>query len=68
MDDITPTDTPDLPTDPAVVDAVVDDRTLMGTMLHYVFGDVDVMVFVVSVMVLVTVLIITTDFMMQGEE
>lgn len=46
-----------------IVDGVTDDRTLMGTTLHYVFGNVDVMVFIVSVMILATVLIIGTDFM-----
>lgn len=45
------------------VEEFVDDRTLMGTTLHYVFGNVDVMVFIVSVMILATVLIIGTDFM-----
>lgn len=45
------------------VEEVVDDRTLMGTTLHYVFGNVDVMVFIVSIMILATVLIIATDFM-----
>lgn len=61
----TPTD--DLITPPDdftnFVKEVVDDRTLMGTTLHYVFGNVDVMVFIVSVMILATVLIIGTDFM-----
>lgn len=45
------------------VEEIVDDRTLMGTALHYVFGNFEVMVFIVSVMVLVTLLIISTDFM-----
>lgn len=63
-DEITPTDTPleDVTTLIDVED-VVDDRTLMGTVLHYAFGDFDVMVLIVSIMVLSTVLIITTDFM-----
>lgn len=69
-DDLTPTD--DLLTpqddvtnliDPEMIVEVVDKRTLMGTTLHYVFGNVDVMVFIVSIMILVTVLIIGTDFM-----
>lgn len=61
-EEITPTD--DLLTPPDVINFdVADDRTMMGTMLHYVFGNNDVMVFIVSVMILVTVLIITTDFM-----
>lgn len=68
-EEITPTETPDLPEDvttlidPELVEEVVDDRTLMGTVLHYVFGNVDVMVFMISVMLLVTLLIISTDFM-----
>jgi len=63
---LTPTDDPLTPSDDVtnfIVDGVTDDRTLMGTMLHYVFGNVDVMVFIVSIMILTTVLIITTDFM-----
>ncbi|MEA0565507.1 hypothetical protein [Lysinibacillus irui] len=69
-EEITPTETPtDQTTDLAPLDDVTnyidvtDDRTLIGTMLHYVFGNVDVMVFIVSTMVLVTLLIISTDFM-----
>lgn len=64
IDDVSPTD--DLVTPPDDFTnfvEVVDDRTLMGTTLHYVFGNVDVMVFIVSVMILATVLIIGTDFM-----
>lgn len=72
-EEITPNETiNEIPTDDLVtppddftnfVEEVVDDRTLMGTTLHYVFGNVDVMVFIVSVMILATVLIIGTDFM-----
>ena len=65
VDDLPTTD--DLPitddfTDYVDLD-VTDDRSLMGTVLQYVFGNVDVMVLIVSVMVLVTILIISTDFM-----
>lgn len=42
---------------------ITDASTLMGTVLHYVFGNVDVMVFLVTVMILTTLLIISTDFM-----
>lgn len=70
-EEITPTETPTDPIDLTppdnitnfIVDGVQDDRTLIGTVLHYVFGNFDVMVFIVSVMVLVTLLIISTDFM-----
>lgn len=66
-EEITPTETPtpDITNyiDGQMVEVVSDNRTLMGTMLHYVFGNVDVMVFIVSIMMLATVLIITTDFM-----
>lgn len=65
-DDLTPPDDLVTPTDDItnfIVDGVADDRTLMGTVLHYVFGNVDVMVFIVSIMILATVLIIGTDFM-----
>lgn len=65
-EEITPTDQTEL-APPDVVNVIVnnvpDDRTLMGTVLHYVFGNLEVMVFIVSVMVLVTLLIISTDFM-----
>lgn len=46
-----------------VIDGVSDDRTLMGTVLQTVFGNQEIMVFLVTVMVLVTLLIISTDFM-----
>lgn len=69
-EEITPTETPnqtitdDLPIPEDVTNFVgTDDSSLMGTVLQYVFGNVDVMVFIVSVMVLVTILIISTDFM-----
>jgi len=69
-EEITPTEKPDqtitddLPIPEDVTNFVgTDDSTLMGTVLQYVFGNVDVMVFIVSVMVLVTILIISTDFM-----
>lgn len=45
------------------VEVMSDNRTLMGTVLQTVFGNFEVMVFIVSVMVLVTLLIISTDFM-----
>jgi len=65
-EEITPTDQTEL-APPDVVNVIVnnvpDDRTLMGTVLHYVFGNLEVMVFIVSMMVLVTLLIISTDFM-----
>jgi len=67
---LTPTDDPLTPPDDVtnfIVDGVTDDRTLMGTMLHYVFGNQEIMVFIVSIMVLVTVLIISTDFMRWKE-
>ncbi|MGF0472481.1 hypothetical protein ACQQ6W_23295 [Lysinibacillus fusiformis] len=63
---LTPTDDSLTPPDDVtnfLVDGVTDDRTLMGTMFHYVFGNVDVTVFIVSIMILTTVLIIATDFM-----
>lgn len=64
IDDVSPTDDLVTPQDDFTnFVEVVDDRTLMGTTLHYVFGNVDVMVFIVSVMILATVLIIGTDFM-----
>jgi len=69
-EEINPTETPnqtindDLPNPEDVTNFVgTDDSTLMGTVLQYVFGNVDVMVFIVSIMVLVTILIISTDFM-----
>lgn len=46
-----------------IVEEIIDNRTLMGTVLHYVFGNLEVMVFILSVMVMVTILIISTDFM-----
>lgn len=46
-----------------VIDGVSDDRTLMGTVMQTVFGNQEIMVFLVTVMVLVTLLIISTDFM-----
>lgn len=62
MPDQTITD--DLPISEDVTNFVgTDDSTLMGTVLQYVFGNVDVMVFIVSMMVLVTLLIISTDYM-----
>lgn len=63
-EEITPIETP--PVEDVtnfIVSDVADNRTLMGTVLHYVFGNLEVMVFIVSVMVLVTLLIISTDFM-----
>lgn len=67
---LTPTDDPLTPPDDVtnfIVDGVTDDRTLMGTMLQTVFGNQEIMVFIVSIMVLVTVLIISTDFMRWKE-
>lgn len=70
-----PTETPslDYPSDdmpPAegiteliTTDVIPDDRTLMGTVLQTVFGNHEIMVFLVTVMVLVTLLLISTDFM-----
>jgi|GEM_PF-3136122 len=49
--------------DGQMVEVVSDNRTLVGTMLQTVFGNEEVMVFIVTVMVLVTLLIISTDFM-----
>lgn len=46
-----------------IVEVVSDNRSLIGTVLQTVFGNQEVMVFIVSVMVLVTLLIISTDFM-----
>lgn len=65
----TETPTPDITNyiDGQMVEVVSDNRTLMGTILHYVFGNVDVMVFIASTMVLVTLLIISTDFMRWKE-
>lgn len=50
-----------------VIDGVTDDRTLMGTVLQTVFGNFEVMVFIVTATVLVTLLIISTDFMQWKE-
>jgi len=65
----TETPTPDITNymDEQMVEAVSDNRTLMGTVLQTVFGNYEVMVFIVTVMVLVTVLIISTDFMKWRE-
>lgn len=63
-EEITPIET--LPVDDVtnfIVDDIADNRSLMGTVLQYVFGNLEIMVFIVSVMVFVTLLIITTDFM-----
>lgn len=58
------TPTPDITNiDGQVIEVVSDNRTLMGTVLQTVFGNQEIMVFIVSVMVLVTLLIISTDFM-----
>lgn len=68
-DEITPDDLPPsdlIPVDDAttfIVEEIVDNRTLMGTLLNYVFGNLQVTMFIVSVMILVTLLIISTDFM-----
>ncbi|WP_249646153.1 hypothetical protein [Lysinibacillus sp. D3C2_S12] len=50
-----------------VIDGVTDDRTLMGTVMQTVFGNFEVMVFIVTATVLVTLLIISTDFMQWKE-
>lgn len=66
-EEITPaeTPTPDITNyiDGQMVEVVSDNRKLMGTVLETVFGNEEVMVFTVTVMVLVTLLIIATDFM-----
>lgn len=56
---------PEMPTTDITktVEVMSDNRTLMGTVLQNVFGNYEVMLFIVSVMVLVTLLIISTDFM-----
>lgn len=46
---------------------ISDNRTLMGTVLQTVFGNQEIMIFIVTVMVLVTLLIISTDFMKWRE-
>lgn len=70
-EEITPTETPtpDITNymDEQTVQVVSDNRSLIGTVLQNVFGNQEVMVFIVSVMVLVTLLIISTDFMRWKE-
>lgn len=69
-EEITPTETPtpDITNiDGQVIEVVSDNRTLMGTVLQTVFGNQEIMVFIVTVMVLVTLLIISTDFMKWRE-
>lgn len=70
-EEIIPTETPTTPDitniDGQVIEVVSDNRTLMGTVLQTVFGNQEIMVFIVTVMVLVTLLIISTDFMKWRE-
>ncbi|MFJ8462248.1 hypothetical protein ACIQ57_24560 [Lysinibacillus xylanilyticus] len=72
-EEIKPTETPtpeEMPVsditnymDEQIVEVVSDNQSLVGTVLQNVFGNQEIMVFIVSVMVLVTLLIISTDFM-----
>jgi len=62
-EDLLPTDDATNLLDPELIGEIIDKRTLIGTTLNYVFGNFEVMVFIVSIMVLTAVLIITTDFM-----
>lgn len=69
-EEIKPTETPTDITnyiDGQIVEVVSDNRTLMGTVLQTVFGNQEIMIFIVTVMVLVTLLIISTDFMKWRE-
>jgi len=69
-EEIKPTETPaDITNyiDGQMVEVVSDNRTLMGTVLQTVFGNQEIMIFIVTVMVLVTLLIISTDFMKWRE-